>query len=226
MSWPLQKADVETHEYLSTTLGISIKGNGIISYHYRVSTRQRQKDKSEFERLATRHNDNMGSTTHELDDAALDSYVKDPRFSRVVELPATADQEALRISYADYGYHNEAHPELENVLLFFAPLLGSRMTRVALDDVAKKHKVRIINPDRPGFGQTPNVSVDKRLEVWRGEYPAARPAIVRRLIQCPRRCHPGAAQTPWGPPCVFGHTEWWHRICNRPVAPPSGDPPP
>lgn len=104
--------------------------------------------------------------------AELEQFVADDRFSQVLDLPADAAAgrtEAIRISYADYGCRNADHPERENVFLFFGPLLGSRMIHVAKDALAKKHGVRIINPDRPGFGQTTDVPPEKRLSFWRGE---------------------------------------------------------
>lgn len=109
-----------------------------------------------------------------FDEAKLDQLLQDPRFSRTFELAADETQgrsQPLRITYADYGYRNQENPHLEAVFLFFAPLLGSRMTRVVLDEIAKKHRVRIISPDRPGFGRTTDAKPEARIVFWRGQSP-------------------------------------------------------
>ncbi|KAG6020956.1 hypothetical protein E4U41_002671 [Claviceps citrina] len=108
----------------------------------------------------------------QMDKDALDAYVRDPRFTQVFDFSPDESQarpgRPFRVTYADYGYRNQAQPELEHVLLFFAPLLGSRMLYVALDGLAKRHNVRIINPDRPGFGETTDARAEERLSFWRG----------------------------------------------------------
>lgn len=98
-------------------------------------------------------------------------YLDDPRFSRTFEWPADAENDRpkpFKVKYADYGYRNEANPEEEHVLLFFGSLLGSRLVHVPKDGVAKKYKIRIINPDRPGFGGTDPIDVKNRLVMWPG----------------------------------------------------------
>ncbi|POR34797.1 Uncharacterized protein TPAR_05021 [Tolypocladium paradoxum] len=107
--------------------------------------------------------------------AELDQFLDDPRFTQTFELPADAARgrpEPLRVTYADYGYRNEAHPGEEKVLLFFAPLVGSRMIHVAKDALAKRHKIRIVNPDRPGIGGTDDVMAERRMPVWLDVIPA------------------------------------------------------
>lgn len=104
--------------------------------------------------------------------AEQDQFLHDPRFRQTFELPADAARgrpEPLRVTYADYGYRNEAHPEDENVWLFFGPLVGSRMLHVTKDALAKRHKVRIVSPDRPGIGGTDDVMAERRMPVWLGE---------------------------------------------------------
>ncbi|TWU72037.1 hypothetical protein ED733_001494 [Metarhizium rileyi] len=71
-----------------------------------------------------------------LDEETLDDFLADPRFSRTFELPA-----------------DEAQGR-------------SRMTRVALDKLAQEHKVRIIDPDRPGFGKTTDAEPQARIAFW------------------------------------------------------------
>ncbi|UNI15511.1 hypothetical protein JDV02_002039 [Purpureocillium takamizusanense] len=102
--------------------------------------------------------------------ANCDSFLNDARFRQTFVLPADATRgrpEELQITYADYGYRNEQDPDDENVFLFFAPLLGSRMWHVAKDGPAKRHKVRIINLDRPGVGGTSEIPAERRMAVWR-----------------------------------------------------------
>lgn len=99
----------------------------------------------------------------------MDAFLADERFTQIFEGP-DANGQSLRISYADYGYRNEEDPEQENVFLFFSPLIGSRMMHVAKDSIARTHKVRIINADRPGFdSMTPDVEPAQRLAKWRGK---------------------------------------------------------
>lgn len=98
--------------------------------------------------------------------AASPDMTNDPRFNQIFEYKDGTHP--FKISYADYGYRNEAHPEEEHVLLFFCPLMGSRFLHIAKDDVAKKHKVRIINPDRPGFGGSDAIDTKQRMSLWLG----------------------------------------------------------
>lgn len=104
-------------------------------------------------------------------------FMDDPRFSQTVELelptaPADGGRRLFKITYADYGYRNEAHPEQENVFLFFGSLTGSRLIHVVKDELAKQHKIRFLNPDRPGFGGTDVVDAAHALSTWRGEWQA------------------------------------------------------
>ncbi|KAH8200900.1 hypothetical protein TruAng_004909 [Truncatella angustata] len=78
-------------------------------------------------------------------DRDVERFLADERFSRIFTYPADPAQgrpEALRISYADYGYHTK-------------------------DVLAKEYGVRIINADRPGFGETPDIKAEGRLAFWR-----------------------------------------------------------
>jgi hypothetical protein len=112
-------------------------------------------------------------------------YVNDPRFSRTFELPADPARgrtEPFKVTYADYGYRNEAHPEEENVLLFFGSLLASRLIHIPKDELAKKHKIRIIDFDRPGVGGTDNVEVKDRMSIWRGTVPLTVTALHNQIL--------------------------------------------
>jgi len=99
-------------------------------------------------------------------------FVDDPRFSKTFELqpnPATGRAKPFKLQYADYGYRNGAHPERENVLLFFAGLMGSRLVQITKDEIARKNRVRIIAPDRPGVGGTDAVDGEHSMDLWRGK---------------------------------------------------------
>ncbi|KAI1045774.1 hypothetical protein LB505_009336 [Fusarium chuoi] len=99
-----------------------------------------------------------------------EAFLKDPRFSQTFKLPAdpSDDHGDLQVKYSDYGYHNAAD---ENVLLFFAPLCASRIFHCAKDELAKKYRVRIVVMDRPGFGGTDPVKLEKRPAMCRSKSP-------------------------------------------------------
>lgn len=104
--------------------------------------------------------------------AVSTTYLDDPRFHQVFELPANPQDgraAPFKITYADFGYRNESQPEQENVMLFFPPLLGSRLVQITKDALAQQHKIRIIAPDRPGIGRTDNVDATKRMSIWLGK---------------------------------------------------------
>jgi len=109
-----------------------------------------------------------------------DFDVNDPRFNQTFQLPAdpaNGRAKPFTVRYADFGYRNEAHPEEENVILFFAPLMGSRFLQITKDAVAKQSKVRFINPDRPGMGGTDPAPPGERVALWRGIYPLHYPTL-------------------------------------------------
>ena len=104
------------------------------------------------------------------------AYINDPRLNRTFQLPADPSRsrpKPLQVSYADIGFHREDAGDddgEEQVFLFFGPLMSSRLFNTAKDGLAKRYKVRIVNPERPGIGKTDSVPAEKLLEVWRGEY--------------------------------------------------------
>ncbi|OIW32563.1 hypothetical protein CONLIGDRAFT_630243 [Coniochaeta ligniaria NRRL 30616] len=133
----------------------------------------------------------------------------DPRFSQVFELPANpagGRDSAFRIKYVDYGYRNEAHPEQENVLLFFPPLMASRLLHVTKDELGKKHKIRIISLDRPGIGGTDAAAPDKRLGLWREAVPALLAHLGIQHVSM--ACH--SCGTIWALDMVLHHPELLH----------------
>ncbi|KAK4232750.1 hypothetical protein C8A03DRAFT_39624 [Achaetomium macrosporum] len=116
---------------------------------------------------------------------SADDFLNDPRFNRTFSLPADPSRGRPRdftIKYADYGYYNAAHSDQERVLLFFSPLMGSRLLHICKDDLARKHRIRIINPDRPGIGGTDGAPARDRLALWRDALPALLAHLqIRRL---------------------------------------------
>lgn len=104
---------------------------------------------------------------------SLKDYVNDPRFNNTVEFPPDSFTQGrsgpFKVTYADYGYRNTAHPEQERVFLFFGPLMGSRLFHIAKDELARRYQIRIIHPDRPGVGGTdPLDEPQNRMRLWRG----------------------------------------------------------
>lgn len=86
-------------------------------------------------------------------------HLDDPRFNQIMVLspdPAVGRFTPFKIKYADYGYRNdevhEVHPEEEDVFIFFGSMVVSRLIHVAKDELAIRHRIRIMNPDRPGLG--------------------------------------------------------------------------
>ncbi|KAI1324109.1 Alpha/Beta hydrolase protein [Xylariaceae sp. FL0255] len=92
----------------------------------------------------------------------VSDYLDDERFHRKFTLPVSASRsEEIKVTYADFGDCNN-----ERVLLVCPPLLGSRYLLVTKDKLARQHGVRIISPDRPGFGGTTDVPPHDRVRTW------------------------------------------------------------
>ncbi|KAM3511276.1 hypothetical protein MY11210_005077 [Beauveria gryllotalpidicola] len=133
----------------------------------------------------------------------------DSRYSREYHLPGGTIQgrpEPLKVTYADFGYRNEENPEEENVFLFFPPLLGSRWMHIAKDNLAKKHRVRIINVERPGYGGTDEVELQDRLRVWKDVIPALLTHLNIRHVSV--GCH--SAGTVYALDFILHHPEFLH----------------
>ncbi|RFU79340.1 alpha beta hydrolase fold family [Trichoderma arundinaceum] len=137
--------------------------------------------------------------------------INDPRFNKTIELsvdPAVGCPSSFKVTYADYGYRNEVHPEEENVFLFYGPLLGSRLAHAAKDGIAKKHKIRILNLDRPGIGGTDAVDVKQRMSLWSGCHSGGLIYALDMLLHHPEILHPErpylAIGGPWILPCHTG----------------------
>ncbi|KAI1867091.1 hypothetical protein JX265_007667 [Neoarthrinium moseri] len=101
---------------------------------------------------------------------AARDFVHDQRFDQIFVLPAdpaSGRTTPFTIQYADYGYRNQDLPGEEVVFLFYGPLVGSRLAHIAKDELAKRHKIRIINPERPGMGGTDTVGEGDYMSLWR-----------------------------------------------------------
>ncbi|KAI0160444.1 Alpha/Beta hydrolase protein [Xylariaceae sp. FL1272] len=95
-------------------------------------------------------------------DANAAHYLDDERFHQSVVLPPSASRPSgMKVTYADFGHRNN-----DRVVLFCPPLVGSRFVLSAKDKLARRHGVRIISPDRPGFGATPDAPPVDRVRVW------------------------------------------------------------
>ena len=99
------------------------------------------------------------------------TFVDDPRFNQKFDLlpsQGSSRDYTLKVTYADYGYRNEAHPEEETVLLWFGLMMASRLVGILRDKTARREKVRIISIDWPGMGGTDAVSGKSRIRTCRG----------------------------------------------------------
>jgi hypothetical protein len=78
------------------------------------------------------------------------SYISNDRFHRRFELPATADHDALTVSYADVGRvpdPTSTSPQPPTIL-FMPGMFASRYLGVALHAIAEKLGVRVLVVDR------------------------------------------------------------------------------
>ncbi|KAM3552701.1 hypothetical protein ARSEF4850_007257 [Beauveria asiatica] len=140
---------------------------------------------------------------------ATEPSFDDSRYSREYHLPGGTIQgrpEPLKVTYADFGYRNVENPDEENVFLFFPPLLGSRWMHIAKDNLAKKHRVRIINVERPGYGGTDQVELQDRLRVWQDVIPALLTHLNIRYVSV--GCH--SAGTVYALDFILHHPEFLH----------------
>ncbi|KAM3534155.1 hypothetical protein MY4038_002545 [Beauveria bassiana] len=140
---------------------------------------------------------------------ATEPSFDDSRYSREYHLPGGTIQgrsEPLKVTYADFGYRNVENPDEENVFLFFPPLLGSRWMHIAKDNLAKKHRVRIINVERPGYGGTDEVELKERLWVWQVVIPALLTHLNIKHVSV--GCH--SAGTVYALDFILHHPEFLH----------------
>ncbi|KAK0711911.1 hypothetical protein B0H67DRAFT_491118 [Lasiosphaeris hirsuta] len=142
---------------------------------------------------------------------ALVDYVNDPRFSQTFELPANPHAARggtgpFKVTYADFGYHHEGHPEEDNVILFFSPLMASRLVQIAKDELAKKHKIRVIVADRPGFGGTDDIETKDKLSRWSEVIPSLLAHLGIQHVSV--ACHSGG--TIWALDLLLHHPHLLH----------------
>lgn len=91
----------------------------------------------------------MPASTASAHEQAI-SYISNPRFSRELTLPATADSPALTVSYADVGFSPETPADSRSTptVLFIPGMFGSRYIGAILDPIARKFGVRVLVVDR------------------------------------------------------------------------------
>ncbi|KAF2687376.1 hypothetical protein K458DRAFT_296874 [Lentithecium fluviatile CBS 122367] len=105
--------------------------------------------------------------TTDIDDAteaAIIEYLCDRRFHQSFTLPpnpAIGRKKPYRVSFADYGDANS-----KAVVLFCGAFGTARFDYWHLDLAAKRYKVRIVCPDRPGIGGSDPVDLHKRIDMW------------------------------------------------------------
>lgn len=110
------------------------------------------------------------------------NFVDDPRFNRSFTytpptlIPSNYPPRTYTITYADYGYHDPSSPtqDNENVILWFPPMLCSRLEGIVRDSAAQRYKVRVIAMDRPGMGGSDMADGHERIARVRGELFIAR----------------------------------------------------
>ncbi|KXT18847.1 hypothetical protein AC579_3532 [Pseudocercospora musae] len=75
----------------------------------------------------------------------------------------------LRVTFSTTSnFHDASLP----VVLFCGPMFGTRYLIIPFDELAKNSGVRMICVDRPGFGGSTQVSLEKRMDVWLEMVPA------------------------------------------------------
>ena len=93
-------------------------------------------------------------------------FICDSKFHKSFVLPAHTEagrHKPYRTTYADFGDVNS-----NAVVLFCGALFGSRLCYSPIDQLARKHHVRIIHPDRPGVGGSDAIEPEKRIQTWLG----------------------------------------------------------
>ncbi|KAH8648624.1 hypothetical protein BX600DRAFT_517991 [Xylariales sp. PMI_506] len=103
-------------------------------------------------------------------------FLDHERFHQSVTFPAgtlTGFPGEFTVTYCDYGAPAPApgQPAPKTVLIC-GPLLGSRWIHVTKHKLAQERGLRIIHPDRPGFGGTTEVDQQLRIKAWLAIVPA------------------------------------------------------
>ncbi|KAJ6780835.1 hypothetical protein PWT90_00522 [Aphanocladium album] len=100
--------------------------------------------------------------------AEAEAYISRDSFHKKFTIPSTADHDELTFSYCDVGLTPETAADASQapVIVFHPGLFASRYIGVSLDALAKHLGVRILTIDRPGFGSSTKVPVEKRVDIW------------------------------------------------------------
>lgn len=86
-----------------------------------------------------------------------EEYLANPRFHQSTTVDSGVKYGEMTISYADYGFHRDAHENAVGdaggnteipTVLFTPGMFGSRYIGVYMHVFAEKHKVRVLVPDR------------------------------------------------------------------------------
>ncbi|KAK7970194.1 hypothetical protein PG988_009267 [Apiospora saccharicola] len=106
------------------------------------------------------------ATTTSAHDRAV-AYMANERFHQRFTLPATADHDALVVTYADAGRGAGDDPKAVPTMLYMPGMFSSRLFGVfPLHAMGQKLGVRVLVIDRPGMGHSTNVPLSQRLAVW------------------------------------------------------------
>ncbi|KAH6625300.1 Alpha/Beta hydrolase protein [Boeremia exigua] len=100
----------------------------------------------------------MPHSTSKQSDAVLE-FLCDRRFHQ--QFTYVHENERRRVTYSDYGDSTS-----KSVILFFGGLMGARFSYSPLDQLARKHNVRIIHPDRPGVGGSDPTTIENRIPTY------------------------------------------------------------
>lgn len=104
-----------------------------------------------------------GCPRHEATSASLSTSASSPETDHTISLP-----DGRVLGYAEYGVATGSP------LLFFHGFPSSRLEASGLDRILRRRNLRVIAPDRPGFGLS-SFQADRRITDW--------PADVQKLTQ-------------------------------------------
>uniref|UniRef100_A0A8H7THW0 AB hydrolase-1 domain-containing protein n=1 Tax=Bionectria ochroleuca TaxID=29856 RepID=A0A8H7THW0_BIOOC len=103
------------------------------------------------------------------DNTALNAaaeYLANPRFHQTITIPSGGKHGDVLISYSECG-HLDSSSDAETPTILFTPgMFGSRYLGTFMHAFGQKHGVRVLVPDRFGFGKTPNVGAEDRIKDW------------------------------------------------------------
>ncbi|OAA68847.1 alpha/beta hydrolase fold-1 [Cordyceps fumosorosea ARSEF 2679] len=96
------------------------------------------------------------------------AYISQTSFHKKFTIPATSSHGELTFSYSDVGATPEEQTDAAQVpvVLFHPGLFASRYVGVSLHALATHLGIRVLTVDRPGFGSSTAVPVEKRVDTW------------------------------------------------------------